>query len=198
MRSWRWLRVGVVVTAALTTLTACAPARQPLLAITLIGGWPVAVLRTCGGGPAEISVTENSQAPTTSPGSTPSATPTLTPSPTVSPTTESYLFFWSVKTPIAGLINEVPLFTTPTGWETEGRTLTQLDPTARYIADAKVDGVFDVSPVNFTVDDLHKLKDGEVLYGINAPLTTVLARADFEKKTAEACAAAASPSSTPQ
>ena len=189
----------MVMIAALGTLTACAPARQPLLGITLIGGWPVAILRSCIGGPAEISVTENSQAPTTSPGASASATPTpsATASPTVTPTTESYLFFWSVRTPTAQPVSEVPLFTSPTGWVVDGKTLSQLDPDARYIADAKVDGVFDVSPVNFTVTDLHKLKDGEVLYGINAPLTTVLTRAEFDQKTTEACAAA-SPSATPQ
>jgi hypothetical protein len=191
------LRLGVVLIAAVTTLTACAPPRQPLLAITLIGGWPVAILRTCTGGPAEINVTENSQAPTPSPGASDSPTPTTaTPSPTVTPTTESYVYYWSIKTTAAPLVNEVPLFTTPTGWLQDGSTLKQLQPDARYIADASVDGVFDVSPVNFTVADLHKLSDGQVLYGINAPLTTVLTREEFDKKTAEACATA-SPSASP-
>jgi hypothetical protein len=31
-----------------------------------------------------------------------------------------------------------------------------------------------------------ELEDGEVLYGINAPPTTVLTRAEFDKKAAEA------------
>jgi hypothetical protein len=200
VRSWRLLKIGVVLAAALTTLTACVPARQPLLAITLIGGWPVAILRTCAGGPAEVSVTENSQAPTSSPGATETPTPTSTPtpSPTITPTTESYVYFWSIKTANANPINEVALFTTPSGWQLDGDTLKQLQPEARYIADAKVTGVFDVSPVNFTVADLHKLKDGEVLYGVNAPLTTVLTRAEFDQKTEEACAAEVSATTTPQ
>jgi len=198
VRSWRLLRIGVVLAAVVTTLTACVPARQPLLAITLIGGWPVAILRTCSGGPAEVSVTENSQAPTTSPGASESPTPTATSSPTVTPTTESYVYYWSIKTPNANSINEVPLFTTPSGWQLDGDTLKQLQPEARYIADAKVAGVFDVSPVNFTMADLHKLKDGEVLYGINAPLTTVLTRTEFDQKTAEDCAAATTSTTSPQ
>jgi hypothetical protein len=178
-----------VLVAVVSTLSACVPARQPLLAVTLIGGWPVAILRTCTGGPAEINVTENSQAPTPSPGATESPTPApAVDDPELTPSAESYLYFWSVKTTSAQLVNEVPMFTTPTGWTLAGNSLKQLQPDARYIADAKVDGVFDVSPVNFTVDDLHKLKDGEVLYGINAPLTTVLTRDDFDKKTAAECA----------
>lgn len=198
VRLWRLVRIGVVLVAAMTTLTACVPARQPLLAITLIGGWPVAILRTCAGGPAEVSVTENSQAPTASPGASESPTPTATPSPTITPTTESYVYFWSIKTANANPINEVPLFTTPSGWQLDVDTLKQLQPEARYIADAKVTGVFDVSPVNFTAADLHKLKDGEVLYGINAPLTTVLTRAEFDQKTEEACAAEATSTTSPQ
>jgi hypothetical protein len=179
----------------MTALTACAPPRQPLLAITLIGGWPVAILRTCTGGPATINVTENSQ-PTPSPGASDSVSPTpATPSPTVTPTTGSYITYWSIKTPSAPLMNEIPLFTTPTGWESDGNTLKQLQPDARYIADATVDGVFDVSPVNFTVADLHKLSEDQVLYGINAPLTTTLTREEFNKKAADACATS-SPSSS--
>jgi len=196
VRSWRILQLGVVLILAATTLSACAPARQPLLAVTLIGGWPVAILRTCSGGPAEVNVTENRPAPTPSPGATDTPSPTPTPSPTVTPTTESYIYYWSIKTPSADLVNEVPLFTTPTGWVPDGNTLKQLQPDARYIADATVDGVFDVSPVNFTVADLHKLTDGEVLYGINAPLTTVLTRAEFDQKTTEACASTATSSPT--
>jgi hypothetical protein len=179
----------------MTALTACAPPRQPLLAITLVGGWPVAILRTCTGGPATINVTENSQ-PTPSPSASDSPSPTATPSPTVTPTTESYITYWGIKTASAPIMNEVPLFTTPTGWVPDGNTLKQLQPDARYIADATVDGVFDVSPVNFTVADLHKLTDNQVLYGINAPLTTVLTRDEFDKKTADACATS-SPSASP-
>lgn len=196
MRFRRLLQLGVVLIAAVTTLTACAPPRQPLLGITLIGGWPVAILRTCTGGPAEINVTENSQ-PTPSPSASESASPTpATPSPTVTPTTESYITYWDIKTTSAPLMNEIPLFTTPTGWQSTGSTLKQLQPDARYIADATVDGVFDVSPVNFTVADLHKLTDGQVLYGINAPLTTVLTRDEFNKKTADACATSSPSAST--
>jgi hypothetical protein len=188
VRLWRFLRVGVVLVALAATLTACAPGRQPLLAVTLIGGYPVAILRTCEGGPAELTVTENSQPPTATPTASTSATATpATPSPTVTPTTESYLYFWSIRTESAEAINVLPMFTTPTNWTNGGNTLVRLQPDARYIADAKVDGVFDVSPVNFTVDDLHKLKDGEVLYGVNAPLTTVLSRADFEQKAEQSC-----------
>jgi hypothetical protein len=197
VRSLRSVKIGLVLVALATTLTACAPGRVPLLGITMIGGWPVAVLRTCAGGPAEISVTENSLTPTTSPGSSASPSPTPeTPSPTVTPTTESYVFFWSVATQSADRLTEAPLFTTPTGWRVGGDTLKRLQPGARYIADAKVEGVFDVSPVNFTVTDLHDLKEGEILYGINAPLTTVLTRAEFESKTEQSCVDA-HPSTTP-
>jgi hypothetical protein len=182
----RSLRLAGVLVVAAGLLTACAPVRQPLLAITLIGGWPVAVLRTCAGGPAEINVTENSPAPTTTPAA--SLSPTESPSPTVTPSTETYVFFWDVTTGAAQGLNEVPLFTTPTGWEVGTSTLKKLQPGFRYIADARVSGVLDVSPVNFTISDLHELKPDEVLYGINAPLTTVLTRSEFEKKTAEACA----------
>ncbi len=199
MRSWRWVRIGVVLVAVATALAACAPGRQPLLGITLIGGWPVAILHTCVAGSAEVSVTENSPAPTTSPGTSASPTlaaPTPSPSPTITPTTESYVFYWSVKTDNADAVNEVPLFTTPSGWQLEGNTLTRLQPGARYIADAKVTGIFDISPINFTVDDLHQLKNGDVLYGINAPLTTVLSRAEFDQKTAQACVDS-QPSSSP-
>ncbi len=179
-------------------MTACAPGRSPLLAVTLIGGWPVAILRTCDGGPAELSVTENSQPPTGTPTDSLTPTPTpATPSPTVTPTTESYINYWSVKTTDAAALTDIPMFTTPTDWTSDGKTLVRLQPDARYIADARVHGVSDVSPVNFTVDDLHKLKDGEVLYGVNAPLTTVLTAADFAQKSEEACVGGSTPSSTP-
>jgi hypothetical protein len=186
----RIVRIGLTLVALLATVTACTPGRQPLLAIAMVHGTAVAVLRTCVPGPAEISVTENSQAPTTSPGTTtPTAEPTpdLTPSTTASPTTDSYVYSWSITTAAAPALNEVPLFFTPVGWTLERNTLTKLRPGARYIADAKVSGIFDVSPVNFTVTDLDSLKEGEVLYGINAPLTTVLTRQEFEAKTEQAC-----------
>jgi hypothetical protein len=185
--------IGVVA-----TLTACAPGRSPLLAVTLIGGYPVAILRTCTGGPAEVSVTENSQPPTDTPTASTEPSPTGTPSPTVTPTTESYLYFWSVKTASADPLSVIPMFTTPTRWENDGKSLTRLLPDARYIADARVQGVADVSPVNFTVDDLHNLKDDEVLYGVNAPLTTVLTRKDFEDKSAQACLDQSTATTRPQ
>jgi hypothetical protein len=180
------------------TLSACAPGRSPLLAVTLIGGYPVAILRTCTGGPAEVSLTENSQPPTDTPTPTSDPSPTTTPSPTVTPTTESYLYFWSVKTTSADPLDVIPMFTTPTGWVNDGNTLARLLPDARYIADARVAGVADVSPVNFTIDDLHNLKDDEVLYGVNAPLTTVLTRKDFEDKSAQACLDERTPTTSPQ
>jgi hypothetical protein len=186
------------------SLTACAPGRQPLLAVTLIGAWPVAVLRMCVPGPAEVTVTENStvtaapsaSSSTNDTGSPAAAQPTWTqdpsPTPTVSatPTTEPYAYSWSIKTTNASGIIDIPLFTTPTGWVSTANTLPRLQPGARYIADAKVGGGIYVSPVNFTTNDLHALTHDQVLYGINAPLTTVLTRADFETKTTAACAAA--------
>jgi hypothetical protein len=186
----RLLRIGVVLAAVAATLTACSPGRQPLLAVTVVHGAAVAILHTCTNGPAEISVTENSQAPTTPPASgSPSVSPTATPSPTqtITPPTETYVYFWSVKIENAPMVNEVPLFFTPVGWELAGHTLSKLQPGARYIADAKVTGVFDVSPVNFTLADLAELKEGDVIYGINAPLTTTLTRAEFDQKAAQAC-----------
>lgn len=195
----RILRILVVLTAVAATLTACTPGRQPLLAVTMVNGLPVAILHGCAKGSAEVSVTENSQAPTTSPAPSGSTTPTPSRTPkvtnTITPETETYVFAWSVKIEDAPMVSEVPLFTAPAGWTVQKNTLTALQKGSRYIADGKLTGVFNVSPVNFTMEELLDLGPGKVLYGINAPLTTVLTRAEFDEKAAQACVAAF-PSST--
>lgn len=194
-------RIIVVLAAVAGTLTACTPGRQPLLAMTLVDGLPVAIVHSCVKGAVEVSVTENTEAPpSSSPAASPSsATPTVSPTPkitdSITPETQPYLYTWSVRTEEAPLVVEVPLFTVPSGWTAEKTTLDALQKESRYIADAKVASVFDVSPVNFTMDELLDLNPDEVLYGINAPLTTVLTRAEFAAK-AEASCAAALPSTT--
>lgn len=203
MRSRRTVQLGrimIVLAAVAGTLTACTPGRQPLLAMTLVDGLPVAIVHSCVRGPVEVSVTENTEAPpTTTPAASGSPSPTPSTSPTISnsvtPETETYVFSWAVRNSDAPLDAEVALFTVPTGWTAEKTTLNALQKGSRYIADAKVAGVFDVSPVNFTMDELLELGPDEVLYGINAPLTTVLTRAEFATKAAQSCAAV-SPSPT--
>jgi hypothetical protein len=189
-------RVAAVtlVLGAVASLTACTPGRQPLLAITLVNGLPVALLHGCMAGPVEFSVTENTQAtPTATPSGT-SSTPTpvvttLSPTNTITPESETYVFTWAVRKDDATPTADVQLFSAPAGWTVEKQTLTALQKGSRYIADAKMPGVFDVSPVNFTLDELLGLQPDQVIYGINAPLTTVLSRADFDKKAEESCAA---------
>jgi hypothetical protein len=183
----------MVLAAVAATLTACTPGRQPLLALGLVDGLPVAFLHACVKGSAEVNVTENTQAPTSPPPSasaTPTRSPTATVTNTITPETETYVYSWSVKNDHAPLLSEVPLFTVPEGWQAEKATLNALQKGSRYIADAKLTGVFDVSPVNFTMDELLELGEDEVLYGINAPLTTVLTQAEFAQKAQESCASA--------
>lgn len=203
VRRSRLISVAAVLASTLTLLTACTPGRQPLLALTLVNGLPTAIVHSCAPGLVEISVTENSPTPTTTPPvTTPGQTPTPTPTGKLSsgPTTpelESYAFTWAVKNDLAPIDAEVQLFSAPTGWTVQKDTLTSLRKGARYYADAQVTGIFDVSPVNFVLQDLLDLKPGEVLYGVNAPLTTVLTRADFDAKAKQACVDALPPSSTP-
>jgi hypothetical protein len=169
------------------------PGRQPLLAITLVNGLPVALLHGCMAGPVELSVTENTQAtPTPTPTGSSTPTPVVTsasPTNTITPESETYVFTWAVRKDDAAATADVPLFSAPQGWTVEKQTLTALQKGSRYIADAKLPGVFDVSTVNFTLDELLDLQPDQVIYGINAPLTTVLSRADFDKKAEESCAA---------
>jgi hypothetical protein len=189
----RVVQLAATLAVVSATLTACTPGRQPLLAITLVNGLPVALMHGCMAGPAEFSVTENTQAtPTPTPSASPTPTPaatTASPTNTITPESESYIFTWAVRKDDAAAQVEVPLFTAPQGWTVEKQTLTALQKGSRYIADAKLPGVFDVSPVNFTLDELLSLQPGQVIYGINAPLTTTLSREDFDKKAVESCAA---------
>lgn len=88
------------------TLTACTPGSQPVAALAMRDGRPLAILVTCGGDFAQISVYQNDE----------SARPT----PTGGVDT---LIEWRVSGEPAGEVVEAPLFgTPPDGWQTSDPT----------------------------------------------------------------------------
>lgn len=164
------------------TLTACTPGSQPVAALAMRDDRPLAILVTCGGDFAQISVYRNDE--------------TARPTPTGRVDT---LVEWRVSGEPAGEVVEAPLFgTPPVGWQTgdptseppEGQSartvsLTELTPGVRYSLSGHSGR--DSAPVHFTTDDLGRIGADDVLAPVSRRESEIMSRRTFERKAAESC-----------
>ncbi|WP_144124472.1 hypothetical protein [Catellatospora sichuanensis] len=176
---------------AVGTLTACTPAPEPIVALAVHGGRPIAVLVTCGGGSAGISVYENDKPiPTATPGSgEPDGTPTM-----------GRHVSWSVHGDPTTEIVEVELLGPPPhGWTTEKPhvviglptpgafevvPLAALQPGVRYslVGSSRRYAV----DVDFTTADFDRIGPDQVLAPDDG-VTVLMPRAEFEENARETC-----------
>lgn len=176
---------------AVDTLTACSPADEPVVALAVQGGRPVAVLVTCGGSFGSVSVYENERpTPTATPGSgEPNGTPAM----------DQHVSWGVHGNPTTEIVEVELLGAPPRGWTTdepavviglptpgafEVVALEQLRPGVRYGLGGS--GRRQAVTVDFTTADFDRIGPGQVLAPDDDD-TVLMSRAAFEENARESC-----------
>ncbi|GIG85164.1 hypothetical protein [Plantactinospora endophytica] len=185
----RILRTALLLPLALTVLTGCTPADEPLAALAIRDGEPTVLLVGCDSGPASIHVREDSTMASASPRPTRSATTATPGGPSAGPSGASTTGSpqWSLHTDRAQPVNEIPLLDAdpPAGWIVDESTLGRIEPGIWYGISAY--GRRDAHPVRFDTDAFAKLDGEHVLAPVSHRKQEIMTRAEFERDAKEAC-----------
>ncbi|GAA1662763.1 hypothetical protein ACFQY4_17555 [Catellatospora bangladeshensis] len=171
-------------------LTACSPAPEPIVALAVRDGRPIAVLVTCGSGLSQISVYEKDRTRTATPEpGDPAATPTM-----------RQHISWGVHGNATTEVVEVELLgTPPPGWTSNEPTvviglptpgafevvpLPSLQPDVRYGLGGRSHR--DAIVVDFKTADFSRIGPGEVLAPDDG-VSVLMPRADFEENARDTC-----------
>lgn len=170
MRTFPWRRLSGTAVLALTAtmLSGCSPAPEPMVALSMANGKPVAIFVACNSSLAILHVYENDPARRPAGGSSSEATAPI----------------WTVRSQAPQLVTEVTLFEAPPGWEVTESTLTGLDPGVHYSAGGV--SLRHAVQVDFTTSDLEALGPDQV-FSADRRHTGALARTAFESAAKNLC-----------
>jgi hypothetical protein len=152
---------ALLVPAALLGLSGCTPAAKPVVALDYVKGRPTAVIVSC----ADVKVDSVTVTDTTT-----------DPSPNQ----------WAASTTSAPAPAQLTLLDTPAGWTVSKGTLTEFQAGHKYLVSPYA-GAHKVEPINFTVDQLSNLADGQVLTGESGSRTKTVSEKDFRKAATDSC-----------
>jgi hypothetical protein len=163
MRLFRLLLVSAL---AVTTLTACSPPPEPILALGVRDGKPIGVVVPCGTTAiVDVAVHEPD----------PPAGASYTPAPR-----------WSVVTGALAGPTEVPLLgDVPDGWQVSDDRIERFESGTSYSLGAL--SRRHAFPVTFTLADLDRLDADHVLAGVSYQRSEIATREAFERKGTKSC-----------